>query len=181
MFIKRMCYPVHVLGPGERIGIWLAGCEKRCPGCMSPELQTTEGCGNVSVDDVIASLQKVPGPIDGITISGGEPFLQHEELCALVEFIDANLTHDIIIYTGYQLDELRTKKSPPIESILSHIAVLIDGEYRDDLNDGVGLRGSSNQTIHIFRNPQDYEYLKSAERTLQTFRYNDSILVVGIQ
>lgn len=181
MFIKRICYPVRVLGPGKRIGIWVAGCEKRCPGCMSPELQTTDGCGNVSVNKVISQLCQIKEPIDGVTISGGEPFLQAEELCELVEYLDANITQDIIIYSGYRIEELHSKNSPYIESILSHISVLIDGEYRDDLNDGIGLRGSSNQTIHVLRNIKDYEDLNNAERTLQTFRYNDSILVIGIQ
>lgn len=181
MFIKRICYPVHVLGPGKRIGIWVAGCEKRCPGCMSPELQTTDGCGNVSVSKVIAQLQQINEPIDGITISGGEPFLQAEELCELVEYLDANMTQDIIIYSGYRIEELHRKNSPHIESILSHIAVLIDGEYRDDLNDGIGLRGSSNQQIHIFRNNPKYDNLSIGKRELQTFRYNESILIVGIQ
>lgn len=181
MFIKRICYPVRVLGPGNRIGIWVAGCNKRCPGCMSPELQTTEGCGNVSVSKVISQLKQINGPIDGITISGGEPFLQAEELCELVEYLDANITQDIIIYSGYRIEELQKKDSPYVDSILLHIAVLIDGEYRDDLNDGVGLRGSSNQRIHIFRNNPKYDNLSIGKRELQTFRYNESILIVGIQ
>ena len=29
------------------------------------------------------------------------------------------------------------------------IDILIDGEYVDELNDGVALRGSSNQTVHF--------------------------------
>lgn len=181
MFIKRICYPVHVLGPGKRIGIWVAGCEKRCPGCMSPELQTTDGCGNVSVSKVIAQLQQINEPVDGITISGGEPFLQAEELCELVEYLDTNITQDIIIYSGYRIEELRSKNSSHIESILSHIAVLIDGEYRDDLNDGIGIRGSRNQQIHIFRKVPRYNNLSIMKRELQTFRYDEKILIVGIQ
>ena len=38
MYIARILYPVKVLGPGNRIGIWFAGCHHRCKGCSNPEL-----------------------------------------------------------------------------------------------------------------------------------------------
>lgn len=181
MYVKRVCYPVHVLGPGKRIGIWFAGCRKRCVGCMSPELQTIDGCNNVSVDSVLELLNKITGPIDGITISGGEPFIQSDALSVLVQHIAEHITQDIIVYTGYTLQELQQSHSPDINNVLDNIAVLIDGEYNDSLNDGVGLRGSSNQKVHVFKNLKNYDYLNTGERELQTFRYNDSILVIGIQ
>ena len=40
--IARIYYPVKTLGPGNRIGIWTAGCPRRCSGCISPELQHAE-------------------------------------------------------------------------------------------------------------------------------------------
>ena len=181
MFIKRVCYPIHVLGPGNRIGIWLSGCNRKCPGCMSPELQTTDGCKDMHMSEVKQMLRKINFNVDGVTISGGEPFLQSEELKELVEYINENITKDIIIYTGYTLDELYAKHSMAIDKILSSISVLIDGEYIDELNDGRGLRGSSNQKIHIFRDHDKYVDIKDKQRELQTFRYNNQILVVGIQ
>lgn len=38
MYIARILYPVEVLGPGKRIGIWFCGCPRRCEGCSNPEL-----------------------------------------------------------------------------------------------------------------------------------------------
>ncbi len=183
MFVKRVCYPVKVLGPGNRIGIWLAGCNRKCPGCMSPELQTTDGCKDCSLSEVQELLKRISesNKIDGITISGGEPFLQAEELHGLVQYIRERISDDIIIYTGYQLRELKEMRSPHVEGILSSVSVLIDGEYVEGLNDGIGLRGSSNQQIHIFRNHEKYAGLLNEERKLQTFRYNGQILVVGIR
>ena len=181
MFVKRICFPIQVLGPGNRVGIWLAGCNKRCPGCMSPELQTTNGCSDCSVEEIESILSHISGEIEGVTISGGEPFLQADELSELICYIDREITRDIIVYTGYQIEELRKKGSPSIEKILSSISVLIDGEYIDELNDGIGIRGSKNQRIHVLRNVAIYDELSTTERNLQTFRYNGQILVVGIQ
>ncbi len=181
MFVKRVCYPVQVLGPGNRIGIWLAGCNRQCPGCMSPELQSTVGCKNLSVDDVIVMLKKIKKKIDGVTISGGEPFIQANELSLLIEFIISNISEDIIVYTGFTIEELKKMRSDSVDKILSSISVLIDGEYVDELNDGKGIRGSSNQKIHYLKPGYEQIHLDDTERTLQTFRYNNQILVIGIQ
>lgn len=181
MYVKRVCYPIQVLGPGQRIGIWLAGCDKRCSGCMSPELQTTKGSKNISVKEIEKMFEKIVDRIDGVTISGGEPFLQAEELYELVHYLKQNITDDIIIYSGYKFEELKQMQSIYVDKILDLISVLIDGEYIDEQNDGIGIRGSSNQKIHIFRNCNDYSKLSTEERKLQTFRYNRQILVVGIQ
>lgn len=46
MYIARILYPVKVLGPGERIGIWMDGCEHGCIGCSNPELWDIQSKGN---------------------------------------------------------------------------------------------------------------------------------------
>ena len=33
MQIDRLLYPVHSLGPGNRLAIWVKGCRKRCFNC----------------------------------------------------------------------------------------------------------------------------------------------------
>ena len=38
MNVARILFPVQVLGPGNRIGIWLCGCNRACKGCSNPEL-----------------------------------------------------------------------------------------------------------------------------------------------
>ena len=43
MRIARMISPVHALGPGERVCLWMQGCPRRCPGCISPEMQPETG------------------------------------------------------------------------------------------------------------------------------------------
>ena len=119
---------------------------------MSPELQTTKGSKNIPVKEMEKMFRTIGGQIDGVTISGGEPFLQAKELYKLVDYIKRNITDDIIVFSGYKIEELKQMQSTYVDKTLDLIAVLIDGEYVDEQNDGIGIRGSSNQRIHIFHN-----------------------------
>lgn len=175
-----MYYPVTSLGPGNRVGIWVSGCEKRCKGCISPELWDLESGRDVHVDQLIAAIEAIPEKIDGITISGGEPFMQVGELNELVEKLTSQISDDIIIFSGYTLQALINMNDKRINDVLALISVLIDGEYLDYLNDGVGLRGSRNQKIHIFKNEKSYTDLETMVRSLQSVRFKDNILMIGI-
>ena len=70
-----------------------------------------------------------------------------------------------------------------MNSVLKQVAVLIDGEYRDEENNNVLLRGSANQKIHILneqlRRKYD-EYLSSAVNQIQNFTVSGGIISVGI-
>ena len=66
-------------GPGLRAVIWTQGCKHNCKGCHNP--QTHSLCGGYEIDsqDIIAILKKLRLH-RGITLSGGEPFMQSEAL-----------------------------------------------------------------------------------------------------
>ena len=135
----------HVLGPGRRYVIWTQGCRRRCPGCLTPESRRLDGGVEIGIDALCNDILSRPF-IDGLTISGGEPFLQAEGLAQLldkVHMVRPELT--VIVYTGYQKDELESV--PFSKELLSYVDVLIDGQYIKALNDGLGIRGSSNQRI----------------------------------
>ena len=87
-----------VLGPGERYVIWVQGCKKRCPGCINPEgrLEGQNGYW-ISTEKILAELKNEQG-LMGITVSGGEPFLQAHGLAALVKCIKENTQINIILY-----------------------------------------------------------------------------------
>ena len=76
----------EVLGPYKRYAIWVQGCNKRCKGCIAPGAQPLSGGYSVSVEDLAADILSV-SDIEGITISGGEPFLQQEALCELIALV----------------------------------------------------------------------------------------------
>ena len=181
MRIKRICYPVKVLGPGNRVGIWVTGCDFNCEGCMSPELRDKTAGNETECEKIVSVIGAIKGSVDGFTVSGGEPFDQAEELSNLVELLKKEYTDDIIIYTGYTLEELKKRQCPHTQNVIDTVAVIIDGRYAESLNDGKGLRGSSNQRIHIFRNKEKYEYMNTCKRELQVFNYRDAgSLIVGL-
>ena len=140
--LSQTAFPVHTLGPFQRFGIWVQGCDKHCPGCVSPETQSMSGGYEADIS-TLASIILEQQDIEGLTISGGEPFLQSEALHELIQLLRNEKDLGVIMYTGYQLSDI-------VDSLLMQdVDVLIDGEYHEELNDGLSLRGSSNQQIHF--------------------------------
>jgi len=184
MNVARILYPVEVLGPGKRLGIWVCGCRRGCKGCSNPELWVQKPEYEVTVEDLMSLVSRISDShkIDGFTISGGEPMDQPEGLSQLITQLSA-YSKDILIYTGYRIDELKKREDPATNIILSRAAVLIDGEYREEENIDVLLRGSSNQRIHILipEMAEGYEkYLASAHNQIQNFTTLNGVVSVGI-
>ena len=136
-----------VLGSGTRYAIWTQGCKKRCPNCVNPEGQALDSNGYyIGVEEVFREVMETP-LLTGITISGGEPFLQADELVKLIRLLRAESTLDVMMYSGYTLEELRGWHDAAVEEILSNIDLLIDGEYVEELNTNKIYRGSDNQVM----------------------------------
>lgn len=138
----------RVLGPGKRFALWLQGCGAECPGCVAPEFRPFDGGRLISIEE-LAEKMTADEDTEGITISGGEPFLQADKLCALLGKVKcARPDMSVIIYSGFTYRQLREEEHENIEMILDNYTdVLIDGRYIEELNDNKGLRGSSNQQI----------------------------------
>lgn len=141
--VRAVASHVTTLGPGRRFVVWTQGCPRRCAGCIAPETQLMDG-GRVMSVKALAERALRSGDA-GITLSGGEPFLQCEPLRALLDAVRAARDVGVIAYTGYTLEELRDMRAPAVDALLDRIDVLIDGPYVEALNDDLGLRGSSNQ------------------------------------
>lgn len=137
----------RVLGPGVRYALWVQGCKKRCTGCVFPEGQPLHKNGTyIAADDLAREIMATSG-IRGITVSGGEPFLQAEPLLELIKRLRAETDLDIMVYSGYRIEELR-ERGGAVAELLDYIDLLVDGEYIESLNTGAAYRGSDNQRIH---------------------------------
>lgn len=182
MNIEQIIYPIKSLGPGNRVAIWTRGCKRRCPGCSNPELWTTEESVCVSVDSICAAIAFIckDNLVDGVTITGGEPFEQSEELFELVRRISATIT-DILVFTGYTYEEICLSKEKA--KTLEYISVLVEGRYIEEQNKQLPLRGSSNQRIMLFDSAYERiykDYLQQPYSTVQNLHFSDSTISVGI-
>ncbi|MGE5632766.1 MAG: anaerobic ribonucleoside-triphosphate reductase activating protein [Caulobacteraceae bacterium] len=133
-------------GPGFRYVIFAQGCTHGCKGCHNPD--THDLCGGYTVDiqNILEDIRNSKY-IDGVTFSGGEPFLQAEPFIAIAEKLkEANI--DIVCYTGYTYEQLLESKNESRIKLLKLIDTLIDGPYIEELKDlSLTYRGSRNQRI----------------------------------
>lgn len=181
MQIDRMFFPVKTLGYGNRLGIWTIGCKRRCQNCANPELWREDLTKDIPISTIIDCIYKIKGELDGITITGGEPFYQVIELSQLLSELHKLGIRDILLYTGYLLKDL-TALGGEYSNALSKIDVLIDGEYKDEKNNNIGIIGSSNQKVHCL-NPkfsQRYENFDKCKRIQQAVIIDNKITIIGI-
>ena len=171
---------VTALGPGERYVIWTQGCHRSCPGCMTPEGQSLEGGTLMDTGDLARKI--LASGREGITVSGGEPFLQAQALAELIGVLRQQRNLGVIVYTGFTLEQLRRQQDPHVDALLRACDLLIDGEYVEALNDGGSLRGSSNQRAIPLtdRYRKDLALYGAPERRIQIVFSEDSATVIGV-
>ena len=179
MRVARWQNNVKTLGPGNRVALWVQGCSKHCEGCIAQDLRLQDDCPDMEVSAlalVINALLTQTGT-DGLTISGGEPMEQSDELVQLLSKVQAE---DILLYTGWPLDEVL--RHPAWPYISSRIAVLIPEPYVAAQDCGNSLRGSENQPIVILRPQFQNRYTQEMKRNraVQMQQVSDGIVFAGI-
>ncbi len=135
----------HVAGPGVRSVVWVAGCHRRCPGCLKPDLFDFHAGERMDVEVLFRRLVAVDG-VTGVTFSGGEPFEQPAALAALASRL-RSIGRDVLVYTGYRHENLDRDGNEGVRRLLAETDILVDGEYRADLVNPGRWRGSANQRI----------------------------------
>ena len=141
--LSRVHFPVTTLGPGSRIGIWFQGCAIRCPGCVSMDTWAA-GQGITTIEAVLDEMASVFSEAEGLTVSGGEPFDQPDALLALLTGWRARNTGDVLVYSGYAIEDLR----PQLRRFAGLVDALISDPLRLDVPQTLPLRGSDNQRLH---------------------------------
>lgn len=135
-----------VNGEGFRSVLFLSGCPHHCPGCHNLEMQNINYGEDVTYDVLLKRIEKVLPLIDGLTLSGGEPFMQAEALIPFLKKLKEKWNLSIWCYTGYTYEALCM--NPLHLKLLNYIDVLIDGPFINELKDtNLKYRGSSNQRI----------------------------------
>lgn len=170
----------RALGPGSRSVIWVQGCPFHCPGCIAPDWIPIRTSRLATPEELLNELLDDP-EISGLTLSGGEPFLQATALAHLALLARKRREINIICFTGYDLSTLQ--KMPPepgAKLLLDQIDVLIDGLYIQDQNDNRGMRGSANQKIHYLTGRlRDFDF-ESQSRQAEIYVKDGAIWLVGV-
>ena len=132
-------------GPGLRTTIFCQGCPRRCPGCHNPETWPFGEGTDMAAEDVLDLVQSNP-LCRGVTLSGGEPFCQAEELAPLSRRLKA-LGYNLASYTGFTFEEL-LHGTQAQRDLLSTLDVLIDGPFvQAERSLELNFRGSRNQRV----------------------------------
>lgn len=141
-------------GPGVRFVVWMQGCTLGCPGCFNPTTHDATAGREVELDALVAELAAAVAasaasgqpPIEGLSLSGGEPLQQPAAAAALLDAARA-LGLSTLAFSGYTIDEARAL--PGGADVLARLDVLIDGRYVAGDRLATGLRGSANQRIQL--------------------------------
>lgn len=135
-------------GPGLRFTVFTQGCPHKCPGCHNPETHDVAGGKEVPVEDVIKEMLSNP-MTDGVTLSGGEPFMQPGDCAEIAEQAKA-AGLNVWAYTGYTFEKLIElgKETPEIMRLLGQVDVLVDGAFvLEKRSLSIPWRGSTNQRL----------------------------------
>lgn len=132
-----------VNGDGARYVVFTQGCRHGCRGCQNPETWDFAGGSEVAVSEIAEDYQS-RRCLDGITLSGGDPFYQQEECLELLDLLPGV---NVWIYTGFEYEEIADTE------LARRADVLVVGPFVEELRCEGQMYGSSNQ--RIIRKPPD--------------------------
>ena len=115
--------------------------------------------------------------IEGISISGGEPFLQAVKIFEFLEKIKLNSDLSILVYTGMTMEEMLPEQN--IKKNLDLIDVLVAGPYIDSLKESGSITSSSNQSIYLLTDRYSTEDFDWPESEI-TITRNGKIVITGV-
>lgn len=142
-----LAHPALGVGPGRRTIMWVRGCERRCPGCMAPELWRP---GDTTLTSEVAAMLRPPLRMsDGLTISGGEPLLQAAALSRLIDILRMDMPElEVLVYTGYTIAEARLLGTEA-SGLLERTDMVVDGPFVEHEESTLQWRGSDNQRVYL--------------------------------
>ncbi len=139
-------------GIGLRYSIYFAGCRHYCRGCHNPDSWRADRgmlLDETYFQQIIQEIQQNP-LLDGVTLSGGDPFYDPEALLSFIKRLKNETKQNIWCYTGYVYEELVL--DPITQDCLAYIDVLVDGKFEQEQKDPtLYFRGSTNQRVLLLQ------------------------------
>lgn len=186
--LSRVHHPVEVLGPGQRVGIWLQGCTIGCPGCLSRDTWDPDAGRSVPTTALVDAVTRLTAgsQVDGVTITGGEPFEQAGALRALIPQLRDALRDrapeggiDVLVYSGLRSEVIHREHA----DVLTHIDVLIPEPYRAAAGPGGAWRGSGNQPIEVLTELGRHRFGDVADGAIHRVQIaveDDDVWMIGV-
>lgn len=146
--LAGISYESLVDGPGLRTVIWGQGCPHACPGCHNAHTQEANGGEIVGIEEIFRGID-TSFLAQGITLSGGEPFLQPAAFAEIAAYARGKRM-DVWAYTGYTFERLLqlATEQPDVIKLLKSVDILVDGPFvQAEKNLNLVFRGSGNQRI----------------------------------
>ena len=135
-------------GPGLRFTVFTQGCPHHCEGCHNPQTWDFDGGKTVEIAEIVEKMRKNP-LLSGVTLSGGEPFMQ-ADACAKIAEAAHGMGLNVWTYTGHTWEMLTevAKRPPGWVTLLKETDVLVDGPFvKDQKSLELLYRGSQNQRL----------------------------------
>jgi anaerobic ribonucleoside-triphosphate reductase activating protein len=177
LLVSLVHYPVYVLGPGVRVGLWTQGCSIKCKGCMSKHTWAFDESKGIDIESLSRKL--ISYKCSRLTISGGEPFDQPEALLELLKRVRPYF-EDVLVYSGYEMEFLKER----FPEHLSFIDALVDGEFIEGLESNFLYKGSDNQRLFVLNENLKEFYIewakKEKDKLLQLVEKDNIIYIIGI-
>ena len=136
-------------GEGVRNSLYVSGCMFHCKGCYNAATWSFKAGIPYTKELEEQIMRDLAQPyVQGLTLLGGEPFLNTGILIPLVKRIRKELPEkDIWSWTGYTWEELMLETPDKLE-LLQLVDILVDGRFDiTKKNLMLQFRGSSNQRI----------------------------------
>jgi anaerobic ribonucleoside-triphosphate reductase activating protein len=165
-----------IYGPGCRFVVWVQGCSIRCAGCWNTEMWSFEVNKILSVSELLHKIKTEMPTIEGITILGGEPLDQYEEVLQLL-FETQQIGFSTMLFTGYAMSEIIERK---MTDILKVTDILITDRYEQDKRTlNCQWIGSTNQQIHFLSSRYDESCVVNGNYVEITLNENGSKTIFG--
>ena len=137
-------------GVGLRMAVFFQGCNHKCKGCHNPHTWNLNGGYLTTTTDILQNYKEDP-LLDGLTLTGGEPFLQPAAATVLAAGTKRH-KGNVWCYTGFTYEQLTEQQDPNVQELLSLVDILVDGPFvleRKDIS--LKWKGSSNQRVLMLK------------------------------
>lgn len=179
--VNRLAWPITALGPGRRVGLWVQGCTIGCLGCASRDTWDPAAGTAIEIAELAARIATLiaADDLDGVTLTGGEPFQQGPALAELVgrlRELGVLDGRDVLAFTGYP--SARAQVIAP--ALWEVVDALVCGPYLPHRPGDGWLCASGNQELVLRTERAQMRYVDPERPVVQVASTGASMTLAGL-